>query len=144
MDDRQLPQSLEGRSMASGESSVVVSVRHAQDIEGDADDHFEVRVRCLRGPADEAELSFDSSISVPSGRLSLGDAEEQAILAVSPGRWRIQVLTIPADHPEQVHMADTRRAILSAWPSAEVPFSDASAARGAGPISSTLAVVNQA
>jgi hypothetical protein len=47
-------------------------------------------------------LSFDGVIEVPSGRITLGDADDVEELEVTPGRWRVQVAAEPGDHPEQV------------------------------------------
>ena len=81
-------------------------VRHAQDVDlsgGDDDEipPFVVSVRFLPGIAQGQELSFDGVMSLLSGLMSVGDADREEVLALTPGTYRLQVEVDPDDHPER-------------------------------------------
>lgn len=98
----------EGAIVSSG-AVVVVPVRHAQDVEFSGRDDeeippFVVSVCCLRGVAQSQELSFDGVVDLPSGLMSIGDADTEEILTLTPGTYRLQIEVHPSDHPERVHV----------------------------------------
>jgi len=91
------------------DEAVAVLVRHAQDVDaevldglGDEDDvplvEVTVTIRWTAAPAPDSE----GVLAVPSGLIIIGDAERQDVVAVSPGRWRVQVTLEPSEHAEQV------------------------------------------
>lgn len=41
-------------------------------------------------------------IDVPSGVLSVGDAEQEDIVAIGPGRWAVQIECSPRENAEKV------------------------------------------
>jgi hypothetical protein len=88
-----------------------IPVRHAQDVdlaEGLPDDTpippFEVTVACHLLPAATLPTSVEVTLDVPSGRISLGDADDEAVLDVAPGSWTVQIVLEPADHAERVEL----------------------------------------
>ena len=99
-----------GRGVAiSTATNICVRVRHAQDVESPSDGNlevppFEVSVRCVSGVSHALALCFDGTIDLPSGRLSIGDADDEKILALRPGRWRFQIEVDTRDHPERVYV----------------------------------------
>lgn len=80
-------------TITAGPTCVAIPVRHEQDLEPDDADAATVTIRCRPGPKDEHEdrARFETVIDVPSGRLSVGDADHDHEVTVEPGRWRIQV-----------------------------------------------------
>ena len=87
---------------------VAVGVRHAQDVDFESADEeqevsqFSVTVEVRLGQVADTAVQFDSVIEVPSGRITVGDADRDESLLVTPGRWRIQLALTPEDQPEQV------------------------------------------
>ena len=57
-------------------------VRHAQDVEISADNPFDVKVEVRWGPPD-GNVSIAHQIGVPSGGVSIGDAEAEEIIPVA-------------------------------------------------------------
>lgn len=95
--------------VASSASEVVVPVRHAQDVEvvGRQDEEipfFEVSVSCSPGVVEGQELRFDGIVTLPSGVLSIGDADDEALVPLTPGLHRLQIAVEPRDHSERVHI----------------------------------------
>jgi hypothetical protein len=98
-----LPELVGGEAVVASDSAVIVGVRHAQDVDDLDDTDFEVAVSCAPGPVERGSaLAFDGVLTVQSGRLDVGDANHWDALLVSPGRWRIQIETDPAEHPERL------------------------------------------
>lgn len=98
----------EGAIVSNG-ALVVVPVRHAQDVEfsGRGDEEippFVVSVRCSPGVSQSQEMGFDGVIDLPSGLMSIGDADTEEVLTLTPGRYRLQIEVHPNDHPERVHV----------------------------------------
>lgn len=75
-------------------------VRHAQDVELSADGPFEVTVDVRWGPP-EGVVSIAHLIDVPSGSLSIGDAEAEEVIPVV-GSCLVSVDLDDARHAEHV------------------------------------------
>ncbi len=95
----------------SGRFHAWIPVRHAQDVDptdGLPDDlpipPFEVTVTCRLLSAATQPTSVDVTLDVPSGRISLGDADDEIVLDVAPGAWTLQIVLEPADHAEHVEL----------------------------------------
>ncbi len=106
---KDIPELGRDRATASNSALVVVPVRHAEDVEFSGGDDeeiapFVVSVCCSPGVAQDQELSFDGVISLPSGLMSIGDADREEVLALAPGTYRVQIEVDPSDHPERVHV----------------------------------------
>lgn len=64
---------------------------------------FRVQVRCLvDAGAGSVDGVFDGHLLCPSGRLVVGDAEEERVIEVPAGRLRVQVDCAPLEHAERV------------------------------------------
>jgi hypothetical protein len=61
-----------------------------------------VTVEVRLGDLAETAVHFDGVIEVPSGRITVGDADGEESLLVTPGPWRIQLALAPEDLAEQV------------------------------------------
>ncbi|MFD4960269.1 hypothetical protein [Microbacterium sp. NPDC058389] len=111
-----VPDAVPGLLVWSNQHGVVALVRHAQDIDsfGDTVDwaEAEVVVRVLQAAeaptADRREV-FRGRLHVPSGRLSIGDADGEVIHPAHRG-WNELVITVatklsPADlSPDQLRI----------------------------------------
>ena len=106
---QELPSIRRGVAVTATGSVIAVGVRHAQDVEpGSAIHEFHVSVEVRVGqPADRSHC-FDCLIDVPSGRITLGDADREEEVDVGPGRWRVQVALEPEDLPEHVDVWITK------------------------------------
>lgn len=101
-----------GESMVSqSREGLAVTVLHAQDVDisGYADDDVvppsQVRVEVNVGArAAEDDVSFSGVIDVPSGVLTVGDADEEDALHIGAGHWAVQVDCQPPEHPELVRI----------------------------------------
>jgi hypothetical protein len=95
-------------------TAVAVLVRHAQDVNAEGlDDEdevppFSVSVHVWTGRSTDVATIFDGVIAVPSGQLTVGDADRVDLLAIGPGRWRIQIVLAPEVHAENVGIWITR------------------------------------
>jgi len=101
--ERELPAFEQQRMVGASEFAVTIGVRHAQDSEefetGDDGEEYlklaetRVEVRLLDSPPADAGRRevFSGLVAVPSGRLSIGDADEETIVAAHPGNNRIVV-----------------------------------------------------
>jgi hypothetical protein len=89
---------------------LVILVHHAQDVELDGfheDDVIplaEVEVRVHVGQRAPNPVDFTGSVSVASGTLAIGDADEEVPLSVGPGPWEVQVACTPRDHADEVEI----------------------------------------
>lgn len=101
-DTREFPSLDRDNVIVSSDSAIVVPVRHAQDVANPDDSEFLVELECTEGSTGRDDVSFDGSILIRSGRLSIGDADHEDTMIVTPGRWRVQVDTQPIEHPEHV------------------------------------------
>jgi hypothetical protein len=87
-----------------------VPVLHAQDIaapEGWPADQplplATVEVRVVVGEdEDVGSAEFDGRLSCPSGRLRVGDAENELVIDVPPGNLRVRVVREPIEFAEHV------------------------------------------
>ena len=104
----QLPDVEPGRMVTASKFGVIVTVRHAQDIEADSfDGDFEwaevtVTSRLLAEvPADSGwRPVYSGRLLTPSGQLYLGDADEDVRVPAHPGRSTVTV-SVPAELPEE-------------------------------------------
>lgn len=106
-DSADVPERLNESGVASSPTALAFRVRHAQDVELeglDPDDElapFAVSVDVAIGSPVEP-FSFAHEILIPSGVVTIGDADHEDELSVSPGRWRVTVNLEPEDHAENV------------------------------------------
>jgi hypothetical protein len=108
-DSAEMPELGPQGEISSNSHGVAVPVRHAQDVEitSQADDvvaPFEVSVRCSSGVSDVRELAFNAVVELSSGLMAIGDAEQEELLRLSPGRYRIQIEADPSFHPEWINV----------------------------------------
>jgi hypothetical protein len=98
----------EARVSANG-MGVVVLVRHAHDVESLDDDEAEATVALRRwSAAPEIEVNrtvlFEGQLATPTGRLGLGDADEEVVMTGLSPATTLRVLS-PSDDldsPDQV------------------------------------------
>lgn len=64
----------------------------------------EVQVDVLVGDRPRSEVHFSGVIDVPSGVLTLGDAEHEDAIEIGPGRWTVQVACSPHEFAENVRV----------------------------------------
>jgi hypothetical protein len=88
------------KTIAATDSTVVIRVRHAQDVTDIDDSEFLVNVR-VAADSGHGE-GVEATVAVPSGRLSVGDANAADIVNLRPGRWRLRIEVEPDDVPERV------------------------------------------
>ena len=83
-------------------SHVAVVVTHAGTVDDDeeADVALDVWVRGQRAD----ELPYEAVLEVPSGRLSIGDADGEDLVALRPGRWLLQFAVDDAEEARHVEM----------------------------------------
>lgn len=93
------------------DQTVCVLVRHAQDVDDDVleslqdDDevpYAEVDVSVHLGRADPEQEVSEGFIAVPTGRVSIGDADQEDSVSVVPGRWRVELSLVPLEQAERV------------------------------------------
>lgn len=105
-----LPYDVSAELVTATETAIAVQVRHSQDIEepeGWPSDLSlpEQLVRVVVAFAESpkgAPVDFRTSLQCPSGRLAVGDAENERVLDVPPGLLRIQVSLFPREFAEHV------------------------------------------
>jgi hypothetical protein len=89
---------------------LAVKVLHAQDVDlrGFESDEVippaKVEVDVLVGERPRSEVLFSGVIDVPSGVLTLGDAEHEDALEIGAGRWAVQVGCSPHEFAENVRV----------------------------------------
>lgn len=110
-EEADLPESFEHGPVVAFETGIVVAVRHAQDVEFDAlgaevVPPFLVDVVCFvdADPERGDALLCDHVVQVSSGRPALGDPDEEQVLVMPPGAWRIRAAGSPRDQPEEVEV----------------------------------------
>lgn len=93
-----VPEVLDQGRVTASQEALVVKVRHAQDIEAEVfEDDWSwatatVVVRSLTGfDEDAADLVYEGLLLLPDGRLSIGDADGEVIVADLPARSRVRV-----------------------------------------------------
>lgn len=105
-----LPEDVSGALATATDTALAVRVRHSQDIEepegwpGDLGlPEVQVRVVVAFAEApDGAVVDFETSLRYASGRLAVGDAENEQILDVPQGVLRVEVTLIPREFAEYV------------------------------------------
>lgn len=79
------------RPASATRTAVCVSVRHAEDAVTDLEEATLVTVAVHRGPAPHP-ASFETVITVPSGRLEIGDVDHVDVLTMADtGPWQVQI-----------------------------------------------------
>lgn len=95
-----------------GREAVAVLVRHAQDVDDDVldglddDDEVpdaEVTVVVRWGAEAGRETDADGLIAVPTGLLTVGDADAEERFQLAPGTWRLQLVF---DRPQDADRVD--------------------------------------
>jgi hypothetical protein len=105
---RGAPELTKASLVSSTESGLSILVRHAQDVEldglKDTDEvhEFSVSLHARVGGPTEALVAFDGVIGVPSGQITIGDADREDTLVIAAGLWRVQVALTPEDYAEHV------------------------------------------
>jgi hypothetical protein len=89
-------------AVASG-TAVVVNVLHASDATLD-ENPAQVTIEAFLGPAPTDRIDFRADLSITSGKVVIGDAEDEAELALAPGLWRLAVQAHPVAYPELVRL----------------------------------------
>jgi len=83
-------------------AGVVIAVRHGADVaELDEEGPVQVTVEVKFGSPSEP-TGFQGSVTVPSGVVTIGDAERWDDVVVEPGMYAVRVLLVPVEHAEQV------------------------------------------
>lgn len=89
---------------------LAVKVLHAQDVDlhGFENDQVippaEFGVEVLVGDRPPGDVPFSGLIDVPSGVLTLGDAEHQESIEVGAGRWAVYIECSPWEFAESVRL----------------------------------------
>ena len=105
-----LPDDVAAAVVTATDTALAVQVRHSQDMEepegwpvdlGLPEAQVRVVVAFSESP-DSVAVDFDSTLLCESGRLSVGDAENERVLDVPAGVLRVQVSLIPRDFAEFV------------------------------------------
>jgi hypothetical protein len=108
-DTSEVPESTDA-VVSTGTEGLAVKVLHAQDVDlSGFDDHEVVPLALVQieinvGAAPPGDVAFSGEIDVPSGVLSVGDAEQEDALQIGPGRWAVQVDYAPPEHAERVRV----------------------------------------
>jgi len=102
--------SLTGSAVSQSAEGLAVKVLHAQDVDlagAGPDDVIpppQVLIRVRIGERPHGEVLFSGVIDVPSGVLTVGDAEQEDALEIGPGRWAVQVDCAPTEFAETVRV----------------------------------------
>lgn len=106
----ELPTDVSADVVTATDTALAVQVRHSQDIEepegwpndlGLPDVLVRVVVAFVESPG-SAVVDFEGSLMCRSGRLAVGDAEDERVLDVPPGLLRVQVSLFPREFAEDV------------------------------------------
>lgn len=105
-----LPDDVNADLVTATETALAVQVRHSQDIEepeGWPSDvglpEQQVRVVVTFAESRDADaVEFETSLRCASGRLAVGDAENERVLEVPPGLLRVQVSLFPREFADYV------------------------------------------
>jgi hypothetical protein len=95
VNSRDIPALKPGENIAATSSTVVVRVRHAQDVADIDDSEFAVSVRVATGTS--GGTGHEAVITVTSGQLSVGDANTADLVKLQPGMWRLSIVAEPND-----------------------------------------------
>ena len=104
----ELPDGIGSNAVRASSTCLTVPVLHAQDVEipedaGPNEPIPEAQVHVMVAFAKAAvDVEFESSLACPSGRLYIGDAENERVIDVPPGNLLVQVARAPIDFAEQV------------------------------------------
>ncbi len=99
-----------GEVVSPSRDGLAVKVLHAQDVDlaGYEGDEIvppaEVQVDIFIGDAAPGEVLFTGFIDLPSGVLTVGDAEREDALKIGAGRWAVQVDCQPSEFAELVRV----------------------------------------
>ena len=91
-------------------TGLAVKVLHAQDVDLtgiEADEVIspaQVQVHVRVGEQPQADALFSGEVDIPSGVLTVGDAEHEDALEIGPGRWAVQVDCAPREFAETVRI----------------------------------------
>jgi hypothetical protein len=105
-----LPNDVSAEVVTATDTAVAVQVRHSQDIEepegwpsdlGLPEVQVRVVVAFAESPTRET-VAFDGSLLCRSGRLAVGDAENERVLDVPSGSLHVQVSLFPREFAEYV------------------------------------------
>jgi hypothetical protein len=108
-DTSEIPQ-LTDSVVSQSTGGMAVKVLHAQDVDLSglgADDIVppaEVEVEIHIGADAPGDVPFSGTIDVPSGVLTVGDADQEHALDLGAGRWAVQVDCEPPEHAERVRV----------------------------------------
>ena len=89
-------------------TGLAVKVLHAQDVDlvgFEADDVIppaQVQIEVRIGDSRPSNAVFSGVIDVPSGVLTVGDAEQEDAIEIGHGRWAVQVECAPRENAENV------------------------------------------
>lgn len=110
--DFQTPDLDRAGSVAATASCLAVPVRHAQDIDYPEDvapdavlPWSEVTVTVVVGEPLPSPAEFEARLRCPSGRLVVGDAEQERVVEVPPGEVLVQVVRDGGQHAERVTLS---------------------------------------
>ncbi len=85
-------------------TAIFILVRHAQDIALTAEDPAEVTITIQAGPADDVALTYEGIIQLPTGVLSVGDADDELPLNLGAGNYLMQIRLDKPDFAETVNI----------------------------------------
>ena len=95
------------------DEALAVLVRHAQDVDDQVLDALEddeevpwaeVTLNVHWGSSTAMRTDGDGLIAVPSGVVTVGDANFEDVFALQPGRWRVQLSLEPRDDADNVDL----------------------------------------
>lgn len=96
--------------VTASEEALAIVVHHAADMPFDdlQPDEIvpkaEVVVRVYVDGSAPSRPSYDAVLSVPSGTITVGDADREELVAIGPGRWHVRVVCTPWDHADEVDL----------------------------------------
>ena len=102
--------SLNDSAVSQSTQGLAVKVLHAQDVDlsgagpDDVAPPAPVLVDVRIGEHPHTDVLFRGTIDVPSGVLTVGDAEQEDALEIGPGRWAVQVDCAPRQFAQTVRI----------------------------------------
>jgi len=104
-----VPTELSESGFGTSETAIAVRVRHAQDVEFDDASPDVVVSPCevvvtVNVGTPTSRTVFEHDVSIESGWLTVGDAESQDAVRVSPGRWQLSISLDDAEFVERVDL----------------------------------------
>ena len=91
-------------------TGLAVKVLHAQDVDlsGCGNDDVippaQVQIEVTIGNGAPENPASSGVIDVPSGVLTVGDAEQEDTVEIGPGRWAVQIQCTPHENAEKVYV----------------------------------------